>query len=366
MESFHSEEVFGSETTYCGVLLDMKSIPREPREIMARQLRVDLPGAIQHVTNRGNNREDIFFGDVDKALFLELFVAEADRCGWLIHDYCLMDNHFHLLVETPEANLSLGMQRLQTRYAQQTNKRHGRTGHLFGGRFGSQVVEGGGYLMEVARYIVLNPVRARMVERPEDYRWSSYRAKAGLESTPPPWLSMKGLLHFSRDEEEGMVGYREFVMARLDSTEEPSFLRKLAHGSEAFVQGVQDWIDEKKRSTEHPRYQRDVGRPSVDVIAGAVCTVFDQTPEELKTKRGDLSRMVFAELSYWEGLRPLREIAGRLGLRSAAHISNLVRRCRKERSRDPKLQSIVAECLALAREHAPPLPEHYLARVLPT
>ena len=79
----------------------MNSFPREPREIMARQLRVDLPGAIQHVTNRGNNREDIFFGDVDKALFLELFVAEADRCGWLIHDYCLMDNHFHLLVETP-------------------------------------------------------------------------------------------------------------------------------------------------------------------------------------------------------------------------------------------------------------------------
>ena len=332
---------------------------------MARPLRVDLPGAIQHVTNRGNNRQDIFLGDTDKALFLELFIAEADRCGWLIHDYCLMDNHFHLLVETPEANLSQGMQRFQTTYVQRFNRKHGRTGHLFGGRFGSQVVEGGGYLMEVARYIVLNPVRAGMVERPEDYRWSSYGAKAGVDSAPP-WLSTNGLLHFSRDVEEGRVGYREFVMARLDSTEEPSFLRKLCYGSEAFVQRVQSWIDAKKPSTEHPRYQRDIGRPSVDAITGAVCSVLGRTPEELKTKRGDLSRMVFAELGYWEGLRTLREIARELGLRSAAHVSNLVRRCREERGRDPKLQSIVAECLGLARQHAPPLPEHYLARVLPT
>ncbi len=332
---------------------------------MARQLRVDLPGAIQHVTNRGNNREDIFLGNLDKAFFLELFEAEADRCGWLIHDYCLMDNHFHLLIETPEANLSVGMQRLQTKYAQRFNKRHDRTGHLFGGRFGSQVVEGGAYLMEVARYIVLNPVRAGMVERPEDYEWSSYRAKAGIDPAEP-WLSMNGLLHFSRDEDEGRAGYREFIMARVEGAEEPSFLGKLCYGSETFVETVQAWIDEKKRSTEHPRYQRDVGRPSVDAITGAVCEVMGRTPEELKTKRGDLARMVFAELGYWEGLRTLREIARELGLRSAAHVSNLARRCREQRSRDPKLQSIVAQCVAVARKHAPPLPEHYLARALPT
>ncbi|MDX1584604.1 MAG: transposase, partial [Thermoanaerobaculia bacterium] len=165
---------------------------------MARPLRIDLPGAIQHVTNRGNNRENIFYDEGDKEAFLYLVIEEAERCGWLIHDYALMDNHFHLLIETPEVNLSRGMQRLETTYVQRFNRKYCRTGHLFGGRFGSQLVEGGAYQMEVARYIVLNPVRAEIVERPEDYRWTSYRAKAGLDPAPG-WLSMNGLHHFGRD-----------------------------------------------------------------------------------------------------------------------------------------------------------------------
>jgi putative transposase len=329
---------------------------------MARPLRVDLPGAIQHVTNRGNDRQDIFRGDADKALFMELFVEEADRCGWLIHDYALMDNHFHLLVETPEANLSRGMQRLQTRYVQRFNRNHGRTGHLFGGRFGSQIVEGGGYLMEVARYIALNPVRAGMVERPEDYRWTSYRAKAGLEA-PPPWLSMSGLFHFERDIELARKPYVEFVMAGVGVTEDPPFLKKLCYGSESFVNRVQEWIDSETRSTEHPRYQRDIGRPPVGAIKAAVCAVTGRTPEELRTRRGDVARLVFAEIGYWEGLRTLQDIAQELGLRSAAHVSSLVRRCREQRRRDPALQKIVDDCLELARQKAPPLPEHYLSRV---
>lgn len=329
---------------------------------MARPLRVDLPGAIQHVTNRGNNRENIFYEDADKELFLHLVVAEAERCGWLIHDYALMDNHFHLLIETPEANLSRGMQRLQTTYVQRFNRKYRRVGHLFQGRFGSQIVEGGVYLMEVARYIVLNPVRAGIVEHPEDDRWTSYRAKAGLDPAPP-WLSMKGLCHFGRDPDEAREQYRKFIEARVGSTEEPSFLKKLAYGSEAFIQRVQEWIDSEERSKEHPRYQRDIGRPPIDAITAAVCRVLGRTPDELRTKRGDLSRLVFAELGYWEGLRTLREIARELGLQSAAHVSNLVRRCREERRRDPVLRRLVDECLALARQKAPPLPEHYRARV---
>jgi putative transposase len=328
---------------------------------MARPLRVDLPGAIQHVTNRGNDRQDIFRSDEDKALFMEMFVEEADRCGWLIHDYALMDNHFHLLVETPEANLSRGMQRLQTKYVQQFNRNHGRTGHLFGGRFGSQIVEDGRYLMEVARYIVLNPVRAGMVGRPEDYRWTSYRTKAGLE-TAEPWLSMNGLFHFDRDIELAREPYREFVMAGIGVTEDPPFLKKLCYGSESFVDRVQEWIDSEKRSPEHPRYQRDIGRPPVGAIKAAVCAVMGRTPEDLKTRRGDQARLVFAEIGYWEGLRTLQDIAEELGLRSASHVSSLVRRCRKQRLHDPDLQKIVDDCLELARKKAPPLPEHYLSR----
>ena len=333
---------------------------------MARPLRLQFPGGIYHVMNRGNNRQKIFLDDADKALFLAFVIEEIERCGWKLHDYALMDNHFHLLIETPEPNLSTGMHRLESTYAQQFNKRHGRTGHLFGGRYKSFLVEGGGYLMEVARYIVLNPVRAGMVAHPRDYAWSSYRAKAGYED-PPPWLTMSGLYHFDRDLEKAKAGYREFVDAAIGNPEiETDFLSRIVgqivFGSGQFVQTIQAMIDSEERSTEHPRYQRDIGRPPVSAIMAAVCKRLEVTPEELRERRGHLSRMVFATLGYWEGLRTLREIAQELGLRSYAHVSNLVRRCRRECNKDPVLKRIVEECRAAAQAHAPPLPEHYRSR----
>ena len=331
---------------------------------MARPLRLQVPGGIYHVTNRGNDRHDIFRDEGDKDVFLSLVVAEIERCGWLLHDYALLDNHFHLLIETPEPNLSRGMQRLETTWAQRFNRRYGRRGHLFQGRYDSKLVEGGAYLMEVSRYIALNPVRAGIVERPEQYRWSSYGAKAGY-APAPAWLSMEGLFHFSRDSGEARLMYREFVEARVEESESyPAKVRgKLFYGSEIFGQWVQALIDSEPRSSEHPRYQRDVARPPISAIMGAVCERLGLTPEELRGRRGDLSRRVFAMLGYWEGLRTLREIARELGLRSQAHVSNLVRRCREECRIDPRLATIVEECRTAALAHAPPLPEHYRARI---
>lgn len=334
---------------------------------MARPLRLQVPGGIYHLTNRGNDGQLIFRDESDKALFLDLVVEEVERCGWILHDYALMDNHFHLLVELTEPRLSAGMQRLQTTYVQRFNRKYRRTGHLFGGRFYSKMVEGGGYLMEVSRYIALNPVRAGMVERPEEYRWSSYRAKAGYEP-PPPWLSMAGLSHFSRNLEEAKLGYREFVSARVAHAAEDAeslarrIVGQICFGSEGFVQWVQSLIDAEPRSTEHPRYQRDIGRPPISAIMGAVCERLGVTPEEVRGRRGDLSRMVFAMLGYWEGLRTLREIARELGLRSYAHVSNLVKRCREQCRVDRRLAEIVDDCRNAALAHAPPLPEHYRAR----
>ena len=347
-------------------MLDGRGTTEGASVIMARPLRLQLEGGIYHVMNRGNNGQLIFMDGADKALFIALLVGEIERCGWKLHDYALMDNHFHLLVETPEANLSSGMHNLEGTYAQAFNRRHKRRGHLFGDRFKSPLVEGGGYLMEVARYIALNPVRAGMVEHPRDYAWSSYRAKAGHE-TPPPWLTMSGLYHFDRDIEQAQAGYREFVEVAIGDAEiEKDFMSRIVgqivFGSEQFVQKIQAIIDSEERSTEHPRYQRDIGRPPLSAIEAAVCERLDVTPEELRAKRGDLSRMVFAMLGYWEGLRTLREIAGELGLRSYAHVSNLVRRCRRECEKDTVLNRIVEECRAAAQAHAPPLPEHYRSR----
>jgi REP-associated tyrosine transposase len=128
---------------------------------MARPLRLEFPGAIYHLTGRGNARQKIFFADPDRELFLDTFGGVVSRYGWICHAYCLMANHYHLLVETPKANLSLGMRQLNGVYTQAFNRRHKRVGHLFQGRFKAILVEKESYLLELCRYIVLNPVRVK-------------------------------------------------------------------------------------------------------------------------------------------------------------------------------------------------------------
>jgi len=131
---------------------------------MARPLRIELAGALYHVTSRGDERRPIFFEDGDRSAFLAVLGEVIARFGWLCHAYCLMTNHYHLLVETPHANLSQGMRQLNGVYTQYVNRSHRRVGHLFQGRFKGILVEKESYLLELARYVVLNPVRAGMEE----------------------------------------------------------------------------------------------------------------------------------------------------------------------------------------------------------
>jgi REP element-mobilizing transposase RayT len=152
---------------------------------MARPLRLEYEGAVYHVTSRGNAREAIFRVDPDRELFLEVLGATVERFGWVCYAYCLMTNHYHLLLETPEPNLSRGMRHLNGVYTQGFNRRHMRVGHVLQGRFKSIVVEKESHLLELARYVVLNPVRAKMVRSARDWPWSSYRATAGLGVAPP-------------------------------------------------------------------------------------------------------------------------------------------------------------------------------------
>src|SRR3990167_506734 len=147
---------------------------------MSRPLRLQYPGAIYHLTSRGNARQRIFSNDSDRELFLDTLSHMISRYGWLCHAYCLMDNHYHLLVETPKANLSLGMRQLNGIYTQAFNRKHGKVGHLFQGRYKAILVEKEAHLLELCRYVVLNPLRVQAQTRVERWEWSSYKATAGF------------------------------------------------------------------------------------------------------------------------------------------------------------------------------------------
>jgi REP element-mobilizing transposase RayT len=140
---------------------------------MARPLRIEYPGALYHITSRGNDKNLIFLDDKDRDVFLDLLHSINTRYHFILHAYCLMDNHYHLLIETPEGNLSYGMRQLNGVYTQMFNKKYKRVGHIFQGRYKAVLVDKDNYLLEVARYIVLNPVRARLVDAPEKWRFSS-------------------------------------------------------------------------------------------------------------------------------------------------------------------------------------------------
>jgi len=131
---------------------------------MARPLRIEYPGAVYHVTSRGNEKKAVFKDEQDRENFLRTLQHVNKRYNWLCHAYCLMDNHYHLLIETPDGNLALGMRQLNGVYTQLFNNRRHRTGHLFQGRYKAILIQKDTHLLEVCRYVVLNPVRARMVE----------------------------------------------------------------------------------------------------------------------------------------------------------------------------------------------------------
>jgi len=178
---------------------------------MARPLRIEFEGAVYHVTSRGDGREDIFLSDDDRRKFLDVLAHVVDRFGWVCHAYCLMGNHYHLMIETPQANLSRGMRQLNGVYTQRFNRAHDRVGHVFQGRFKSIVVEKDAYLLELSRYVALNPVRAGMVENVADWPWSSYRATAGL-SLAPAFLDVEWLLsQFGDSAQRARAAYARFI-----------------------------------------------------------------------------------------------------------------------------------------------------------
>lgn len=224
---------------------------------MARPLRIEFSGAVYHVTSRGDGREAIYVDDVDRGDFLAVLASVVKRFNWRCHAYCLMGNHYHLLLETPEANLSDGMRQLNGVYTQRFNRRHRRVGHVLQGRFKAILVEKDSYLLELARYIVLNSVRAKMVRKPHSYPWSSCRATAGLEPAPG-FLSTDWVLsQFGTAKGRAQRRYAKFVAAGIGGPSVWHDLKQQIYlGSDQFIKRTLARVGTTDDLSEVPRAQR--------------------------------------------------------------------------------------------------------------
>lgn len=258
---------------------------------MARPLRIEFPGAVYHITARGNGRESTFLSDDDRILFYEVLTQVVERFGWLCHAWCLMTNHYHLMIETPNGNLSRGMRHLNGVYTQRFNRAHDRVGHVFQGRYKAILVEKDSHLLALCRYIVRNPVAAGMVSDTASWLWSSYRATAGLVQAPPFACLAWVLEQFGGDR----TRYQEFV-AQAPVTDAP-----LAQATGTGILGGRKFRDDVQSKvapvSEVPRAQQHFSRPKLG---------------ELESGSGDRGEWMSA--AYREHGFTMREIAGYAGV----------------------------------------------------
>lgn len=236
---------------------------------MARPLRIEFAGAVYHVTSRGDGQEDIFLDDGDRTRFLEVLSEVCHRFNWAVHAYCLMGNHYHLVVETRDGTLAKGMRQLNGVYTQRFNRAHGRVGHVLQGRYKAILVQKDAYLLELARYVVLNPVRARLVRNAKEWPWSSYRATVGQVSVPPGLATDWLLSAFSRKRSDAIEKYKAFVA---EGKNQPSPWESLRNqiflGDEQFVEEMQKLLDEDRDLSEVPSVQRRSGARPLAYYAG--------------------------------------------------------------------------------------------------
>ncbi|MBL4622446.1 MAG: transposase [Immundisolibacteraceae bacterium] len=224
---------------------------------MVRPLRLEYAGAIYHVTSRGDRREPICENNDDRKSWLETLASVCERFNWRVHAYCLMDNHYHLVVETIDGNLSKGMRQLNGVYTQHYNRSHNRAGHVFQGRYKAVHVDKEAYLLELSRYVVLNPVRAGMVDQAADWAWSSYPGMIGRRPCPE-WFETDWLLsHFGQQRRRATRRYIDYVRAGIGL---PSIWENLQKqiflGGENFINQHLSVIDEKASLEDIPVQQK--------------------------------------------------------------------------------------------------------------
>ncbi|MBU3914406.1 transposase [bacterium] len=280
---------------------------------MARQIRIEFPGAIYHITSRGNARLPVFTQVNDKKLFLTILAQVVERYNWLCHAYCLMDNHYHLLIETVDANLSAGMRQLNGVYTQAFNRNHQKVGHLFQGRFKSVHVERETHLLELCRYIVLNPVRANMISSPDKYTWSSYKATAGIVKAPPYLTTGWLLKNFGKQRELAQKKYEAFINEGINQPSPWENLKaQCILGSENFIGTLKQSLIMSQNETEIPRDQRLILRPPLEML-------FSSNVLKAKIDRNRTIQKAFLAYGYSQA-----EISRHLGLHYST-ISRLIK-----------------------------------------
>ncbi len=270
---------------------------------MARPLRIEYPGALYHVTSRGNARGDIYLSDVDRLKFLEVLASTVVKYNWVCHAYCLMDNHYHAIIETPDPNLSLGMRQLNGVYTQAFNRTHQRVGHVFQGRYKAIVVEKDSYLLELCRYVVLNPVRAGLVTMPDEWKWSSYKITAN-RTRVPEYLTIDWVLgQFSKHRATARKRYRKFVTEGVANPMTPwqKLSGQIFLGGDKFISYMQEFLRDSQDIKEIPRSQRYPGRPPLELF-------FSNIARENKKARNQ--GVVTAHIGFGYTLKEIGECLG--------------------------------------------------------
>lgn len=282
---------------------------------MGRQLRIEYPGALYHITSRGNEKKDIYKENSDKEKFLEILHAYHKRYDILVHSYVLMDNHYHMILETPRANLLKVMHGINSGYTGYFNRKYSRSGHLFQGRYKAILVDKENYLLELSRYVHLNPVRANMVEKPEDYKWSSYMGFIGnkeQEYVEYAWI----LSNYGKNKKKSKRGYEKYVEEAIGekiSNPLSSVFGQIVLGGEEFVKKIKQKISKREIGddiVERRRLRNDV---SMEEIQEEVSEVIR---EEIQ------KRNVSVYFAKKLGNHTNREISEKFG---GFHYSNVVK-----------------------------------------
>jgi REP element-mobilizing transposase RayT len=286
---------------------------------MSRPLRLEFSGAFWHITARGNERREIFRGDDDRIEFLRILGRTVTLFRWRLHAYVLMGNHYHLLVETPEPTLSRGMRQLNGFYTQAFNRRHRRVGHLFQGRFKAILVEKDAHLLELARYVALNPVRAGIARSAAAWPWSSYRATAGIE-TAPPWLEVRATMEaLGVGRSRAVARYREFVSEGGGSRYDPWSMveGQIYLGGETFHREIGSRLERTNVSDQVPAAQRRARRAKKPDLGELVRNALGVTIEDMRAQPRKLicERRLVADLLRRERLMPMKDIGALLGVK---------------------------------------------------
>ncbi|MBT9175698.1 MAG: Chromosomal replication initiator protein DnaA [candidate division WS2 bacterium] len=314
---------------------------------MGRPLRIEYPGALYHITSRGNEKKKIFLDDGDCVRFLKILEDYHDRYGILIHSYVLMDNHYHLILETPRGNLLKVMHGLNGGYTGYFNRKYGRVGHLFQGRYRGIMVEKDRYLLSLSRYLHLNPFRARVVERPEHYRWSSYPGYIG--KVEEDWVEYSWVLsQFGKDMISSREKYQDYIEEALEHRVESPMMNlesQAVLGGEEFIEKTKRMLKGISLSNEIVERKRFVETPSPEDVIRAVAKAFGVKEEEIRNKswRRSMARRVAIYLvQRYTGLgnEKVGELFG--GIHYSA-VSKASARLREEMVTDRRLLSIVNE-----------------------